>query len=202
METSRWLMYGLAVVLANAPFLSQRVFFCYRLVSGTKVFAWRALEWLCGYALLLVLGLFLESRLGPVQRQGWPFYAITLGLFALAAWPGWVYRYIWRNPQSDDFLQSLPSLSPAQELLALMSRMAMYNDRGYIWSGHAAERVAQEQATAQQRVMQLLAELETADIPTDLLAALRSGLVVADVSGDYVLQAQRWWQAWPASPKQ
>ena len=39
-----------------------------------------------------------ESRAGPVYRQRWEFYAVTVCLFLVFAYPGFIYRYLWRRP--------------------------------------------------------------------------------------------------------
>ena len=40
------------------------------------------------------LGLALENRVGQIAPQRWEFYAITGCLFLVAAYPGFVYRYL------------------------------------------------------------------------------------------------------------
>ena len=41
--------------------------------------------------------LFLEQRLGQIAPQGWQFYAITGTLFITFAFPGFIYRYLFRK---------------------------------------------------------------------------------------------------------
>ena len=51
--------------------------------------------------LVELLGLFaqlLEAQRTPVHEQSWAFYVITLSLFAVFAWPGFVWKYFWRKP--------------------------------------------------------------------------------------------------------
>ncbi|MBR1819572.1 MAG: DUF2818 family protein, partial [Neisseriaceae bacterium] len=40
---------------------------------------------------------FLEKNITTPHKQGWTFYAVTLALFATAAFPGFVYKYFWRK---------------------------------------------------------------------------------------------------------
>jgi hypothetical protein len=49
------------------------------------------------YLLVGVLARLLEGRQGVVYPQGWEFYAITYCLFLVFAYPGFVYRYMWRR---------------------------------------------------------------------------------------------------------
>ena len=76
----------LALVTANLPFLSERVF-------GAVAFRRDG-------ALYLVvggIGLGFEASLGNVFPQGWQFYAITLTLYLVLAYPGFVYRYLFKR---------------------------------------------------------------------------------------------------------
>jgi len=41
-----------------------------------------------------VVGWAFESALGNVFPQNWEFFAITLTLFAVLAFPGFVFRYL------------------------------------------------------------------------------------------------------------
>ena len=50
-----------------------------------------------GYALTLALGFLLEGAVGRIQEQTWNFYAITLLMFLVLAYPGFVWRYLRRR---------------------------------------------------------------------------------------------------------
>ncbi|GAA5784907.1 membrane protein [Chitiniphilus shinanonensis] len=93
-----YVLYGLAVVAANLPFLTERICFAVQPSSGRKAFGWRALELAVLYLLVGALALALEQRLSPIHAQKWPFYVTTLCLFVVAAFPGFVWRYFWRKP--------------------------------------------------------------------------------------------------------
>ena len=43
------------------------------------------------------IGVLLENKLGDIHSQKWEFYAITAALFVVFAYPGFVYRYLWRR---------------------------------------------------------------------------------------------------------
>lgn len=62
-----------------------------------KSFLERFLELLVFYALGLVLGFALEANLGNRFEQGWEFYAITLCLFVVLGYPGFVWRYLMKR---------------------------------------------------------------------------------------------------------
>ena len=61
-----------------------------------SVFA-RLIEVLVFYGLVGVLGFALEASLGNRFPQGWEFYAITLSLFLVLGYPGFVWRYLMKR---------------------------------------------------------------------------------------------------------
>jgi hypothetical protein len=85
----------LAIVLANLPFLSERLFLVWPLRSGNKPVGLRLLELLVYYLSTGILAYAMESRVGPVHSQRWEFYATTVCLFLVFAYPGFLYRYLW-----------------------------------------------------------------------------------------------------------
>ena len=93
---SVWLVVLLALVMANMPFVSNRLFAFYKLKSP-KNFAVRVAEMLVWYLLVGGLGLYLEQRNGQIAPQGWEFYAITGTLFLTFAFPGFTYRYLFKH---------------------------------------------------------------------------------------------------------
>lgn len=91
-----WLVIVLALVAANLPFLSDRVFaFIPR--PTPKGLGIRFAEMLVLYLVVGGIGLALERRLGQIAPQGWEFYAVTGALFITLAFPGFVYRYLYRK---------------------------------------------------------------------------------------------------------
>ncbi len=93
---SVWLVVTLALLAANLPFISNRLFAVIRL-SGHKGLAVRLAEMVLWYFVVGGLGLFLEQRAGQIAPQGWEFYAITGTLFITFAFPGFVYRYLFKH---------------------------------------------------------------------------------------------------------
>jgi hypothetical protein len=93
---SIWLVLVLAFCAANLPFLAQRLFGLVPLAGG-KNLAMRLGELVVLYLLVGGIGLLLEQRAGQIAPQGWEFYAITATLFLTFAFPGFVYRYLYKH---------------------------------------------------------------------------------------------------------
>ena len=92
-SAAAWLVLLVAVLAANAPFLSQRILLVGR-PDPMKSGWWRLLELLLMALLTLALGMGLEARVGQRQPQGWEFYAAATCLFLTLAFPGFVWRYL------------------------------------------------------------------------------------------------------------
>ena len=94
--------YSVALVLmaafigANLPFLNERwVALIPRRVP--KSLGLRLGEMVVFYFLVGGLGLALEQSAGQIYPQGWEFYATTATLFLTLAFPGFVYRYLYKR---------------------------------------------------------------------------------------------------------
>jgi fermentation-respiration switch protein FrsA (DUF1100 family) len=96
-----WLLIALAVVSANLPFLSERILAVlpYKRSGepAVKPLWLRLLEVLAFYLLTGTVGYAFEDVLGNRFAQGWEFYAITLCLYLVLAYPGFVFRYLSRR---------------------------------------------------------------------------------------------------------
>lgn len=87
------LLLVIAVIAANLPWLSERIFF-FRIASNGKSPWIRLLEWLCLYGIVGAIAVGLETKImGNRQSQGWEFYAVTFCLFLVFALPGFIYRH-------------------------------------------------------------------------------------------------------------
>lgn len=93
---SVWLVVLLALLVANLPFISNRLFGVLALRTP-KNLAVRLGEMVVWYLLVGGLGLYLEQRNGQIAPQGWEFYAITGTLFLTFAFPGFTYRYLFKH---------------------------------------------------------------------------------------------------------
>jgi Protein of unknown function (DUF2818) len=85
-----------AVIAANLPFVSQRLLLVKHLSQGKTLWV-RLAELLFFYLLVGGIGLGLEMRLGQIAPQKWEFYAITGALFLTLAFPGFVWRYLFKH---------------------------------------------------------------------------------------------------------
>ena len=93
---SIWLVLVLAFLGANLPFLSQRVLGVVALARG-KNLAIRLAELVLLYFIVGGIGLLLEKRAGQISPQGWEFFAVTGALFLTFAFPGFVWRYLFKT---------------------------------------------------------------------------------------------------------
>ena len=90
-----FLLFAVAVLAANASFLSRRILFVWRPAEGDKGGGWRVLEIVLLYLATLALAKGLEARAGDIYPQSWEFYAVTVCLFIVFGYPGFVFRYLW-----------------------------------------------------------------------------------------------------------
>lgn len=86
----------LALLAANLPWFSERLFYVLPLKS--KHLGWCLFELVILYFVIGIVAYFVErSSMGQVAPQGWQFYATTGALFIVFAFPGFVWRYLWRK---------------------------------------------------------------------------------------------------------
>jgi hypothetical protein len=93
---SVWLVLLAAAVGANLPFFSERLLGVIPL-RQPKTLWMRLAELIVCYLLVGALGLALEQSAGQIAPQGWEFYATTATLFLTLAFPGFVYRYLFKR---------------------------------------------------------------------------------------------------------
>lgn len=92
-------MIVFALFAANLPFLTQRLFAVVPL-RAPKTLALRLVELVTMYFVAGGLGLLLERHAGQIAPQRWEFYAITGTLFITLAFPGFIWRYLWKHRKS------------------------------------------------------------------------------------------------------
>jgi hypothetical protein len=95
-SASIWLVITAAIIGANLPFFSERLLAVLPMAKP-KTIGLRLLELVVFYFLVGGLGLALEQRVGQISRQGWEFYAVTGALFITLAFPGFVWRYLFKH---------------------------------------------------------------------------------------------------------
>lgn len=82
---------------ANLPWFSERLFYAIPLKNG-KHLGWRLLELVILYFVMGGIAYVTEKNImGQAASQHWEFYAVTACLFLVFAFPGFVYRYLWRR---------------------------------------------------------------------------------------------------------
>ena len=86
----------LALVAANLPFANQRILWVGPSRS-TKSLAIRLAELVLLYFAVGAVGLALENHGGQIAPQGWEFYAVTGCLYLVFAFPGFVYKVLWKR---------------------------------------------------------------------------------------------------------
>jgi hypothetical protein len=88
-----WIVIVAALVAANLPFVTEKLFGVLALKAGKNI-GTRLAELVVLYFAVGLLGVLLEKRAGQVTAQGWEFYAVTGALFLTFAFPGFVWRYL------------------------------------------------------------------------------------------------------------
>ncbi|OUR64581.1 hypothetical protein A9Q79_04555 [Methylophaga sp. 42_25_T18] len=82
-------------IIANLPWLSDRLFCIYPLKT-TKRVSIRLAEMLVFYIVSLLIAIAFELKFsGEIYPQAWEFFTVTFCLFLVLAVPGVVYRYQW-----------------------------------------------------------------------------------------------------------
>lgn len=88
----------LAFIAANLPWLSNKLLYAVSLKSNVKSLAWCLLELIVFYFIVGAIGIYAEYiTLGQVSTQGWEFYTVTFSLFLVLAFPGFIYRVLWKK---------------------------------------------------------------------------------------------------------
>ena len=95
MTTSMSTLLILALIMANAPFLTQRGLGVIPLKN--KNILHHLSELVLGFVLIAGLAFLLEKRTGAVHQQGWAFYAIVICLYLVLSFPAFVWRYFWHG---------------------------------------------------------------------------------------------------------
>ena len=95
-SASVWLVILVALVGANLPFISQR-WFAVVPRKAVKTLGAHLLELLVLYVLVGAMALAVEQSGGDIYPKHWEFYVTTAALFLTFAFPGFVYRYLFRR---------------------------------------------------------------------------------------------------------
>jgi Protein of unknown function (DUF2818) len=91
------ILFVLALTLANAPWISPRLFLVFRIEKQPEGAHLSLLEVVVYYFLWLGIARYAEwVTLGQLVHEKWEFYAITFCLFLVLAFPGFIYRFFWK----------------------------------------------------------------------------------------------------------
>jgi len=100
---TNWAILGLIFFAANLPLFSDKLFYVVSLNRSAKAGYSKNLGW-CLLELVILyfmIGAFIRyaehATLGQVAPQGWEFYAVTACLFLVFAFPGFVYKVLWKR---------------------------------------------------------------------------------------------------------
>ncbi len=91
---SSWLVIAVALALANLPFLNESLFGFIPLPSPRKHGWVRVFELIVLYFVTGAIAYVLEARIGNVYPKVREFYMLTVPLFVVLAFPGFVMRYL------------------------------------------------------------------------------------------------------------
>jgi hypothetical protein len=91
-----WFVVALAALAANLPFLNHRIFGFIRIAmcERGKPFWIHLGEWCASYCFVGGVAFVLETSQSNSFAQHWEFFAITICLFIVLAFPGFVARYL------------------------------------------------------------------------------------------------------------
>lgn len=96
--TTHLILLLIAVLAANLPWFSERLFYVIPLKKRPKSLGWGLLELVILYFIVGAIAFYAErNTMGQAAPQNWEFYVITACLFLVFAFPGFVYRYFWKK---------------------------------------------------------------------------------------------------------
>jgi hypothetical protein len=95
--SASWIVIVLMAFFANFPFFTESLFGVIRLKQSRKPAFARIVELALLYAILLGIARVVETSMSNAFPQGWQFYAVTLCLYLVLGFPGFVHRYLRRR---------------------------------------------------------------------------------------------------------
>ena len=97
-----WILLGLILLAANLPWFSNKLFYVIPVnknanIAQAKNLGWCLLELIVLYFLIGGVAIYTEkATFGQIAHQDWEFYAVTSCLFIVFAFPGFVYKVLWK----------------------------------------------------------------------------------------------------------
>ena len=87
----------LAFTAANLPWFSNQLFYVIPLKHPEKNLAWCLFELVVLYLVVGAISFYAEfATFGQLSAQGWEFYTVTFSLFLVFAFPGFIYKVLWK----------------------------------------------------------------------------------------------------------
>jgi hypothetical protein len=97
-STIHLILVLIALLAANLPWFSEKLFYVVPLTAQPKSLGWCLLELVVLFFIVGGISLYAETAsMGQTALQNWEFYVITACLFLVFAFPGFVYRYLWKK---------------------------------------------------------------------------------------------------------
>lgn len=97
MESSNLILLVLVLLGANLPWFSDKFLYVLPINGNNKNLAWCLLELTVLYFVMGGIAFYTEhATFGQVSPQDWEFYAITVCLFLVFSFPGFIYKVVWR----------------------------------------------------------------------------------------------------------
>lgn len=99
---NNWILLALVFLAANLPWFSNKLFYVIPVKltpqnGHSKHLGWCLLELIVLYFVMGAVAKYAEfATLGEIASQGWEFYAVTGCLFLVFAFPGFVYKALWK----------------------------------------------------------------------------------------------------------
>ena len=91
------MVIALMAFCENFPYFTESLFGFYRLKQAPKSALIRIVELVTLYFLMIGVAYAIESVIGNAFPQGWQFYAVTVCLYLVLGFPGFVHRYLRRR---------------------------------------------------------------------------------------------------------
>jgi Na+(H+)/acetate symporter ActP len=92
-----WILFVLIFLAANLPWFSNKLFYVVSVKHAPKNLGWCLFELVLLYFMVGAVAMYAEfATYGQIAHQGWEFYATTACLFLVFAFPGFVYKALWK----------------------------------------------------------------------------------------------------------
>ena len=98
MSLESWLVILVALVAANLAFISPRLMLVKKLPK--KHLGWCLLEMAILYCVVGAFAYYLENMIGNVFPKRWEFFAISICLFLVGAFPGFTWRFLLKHREN------------------------------------------------------------------------------------------------------